>query len=334
MLKPRISVITTTWNREQYLSRVHKALLLQTCQDFEWIVADDGSEDETQELVTSLASISPFPVVVLQASVHIGKPRMDNEAVAAARGHFIVWCDSDDYFLPNALEALIGEWDLIPKDKQERFIGITALCESADKVLNSYILEKGSFDAKLVDLEYKHGMKEDGILFLRAEVLKAFQFPEVDFVVPESAVWSSLGQWYTRVLPTALIKKVYNAQHCISFAPGMKYNRGRAHAMAISVRNQRRNQLPVHLQLWKTITYFRYCIHGDIDIISAFQLWGNNSPWPVSISCLIPASLLALKDRLQKKVVKTHLEYDLASQLVHIRERHPKTMQDFIETDS
>ena len=331
MLRPRISVITTTWNRERYLPRVYKSLLTQSYQEFEWIVADDCSEDETQDLVISLASTSPFPVVVLRASVHIGKARMDNEAVAAARGNLLVWCDSDDYFLPNALEALIAGWDSIPPENQENFIGISALCESSDSILNSHILGESPFDAKLIDLEYKHRVKDDGVLFLRAEILKSHKFPEVDFVVPESAVWSALGQWHIRSLPIVLKKVEYNAQHCISFAPGMKYNRGRAHAMAISVRHQRNNQSLLHKQLWRTITYFRYCIHGDIDIRTAFQLWGRNTPWLVAIGCMLPASLLVLKDRFQQKIVKTHLEFDRAAQSVHIKEYHPKTMQEDIE---
>ena len=43
--KPKISVITPTWNREKFISKLGKSLMEQTFQDFEWIVGNDGSQD-------------------------------------------------------------------------------------------------------------------------------------------------------------------------------------------------------------------------------------------------------------------------------------------------
>ncbi|MHC5865476.1 glycosyltransferase family 2 protein, partial [Streptococcus pyogenes] len=43
----KISIITATYNREKLLSRLYKSLCEQTCKDFEWIVIDDGSVDDT-----------------------------------------------------------------------------------------------------------------------------------------------------------------------------------------------------------------------------------------------------------------------------------------------
>lgn len=65
---------------------------------------------------------------------------MDNEAVAAARGEFIAWCDSDDYFLPDALGAFFVGWNSIPLAERDEFVGIIALCDSTDKTLNAGIL--------------------------------------------------------------------------------------------------------------------------------------------------------------------------------------------------
>ena len=50
-IKPMISVLTCTYNRETYLPTLYKSLISQTSYDFEWIIVDDGSQDNTRRLV-------------------------------------------------------------------------------------------------------------------------------------------------------------------------------------------------------------------------------------------------------------------------------------------
>ena len=57
----------------------------------------------------------------------------------------------------------------------------------------------------------------------------------------------------------------------------------------------------------------RYCIHGDIKIHTIFELWKNNTSRSLLVFCAIPALLLAIKDRLQGKVVKSHFEFEFSA---------------------
>ena len=109
-METKISILTPTWNRGSYLPKVWEGLSQQTFKDFEWIIANDGSEDNTIEVVRELAKKSQFSVILINANMRIGKSRMDNELVKSARGEFILWCDSDDVLYPNALEVLIKSW--------------------------------------------------------------------------------------------------------------------------------------------------------------------------------------------------------------------------------
>lgn len=63
---PIFSILTPSWNRAAYLERVWRGLNSQTFRNFEWIVADDGSTDETEEVVRLLAAQSNFPVTYIQ----------------------------------------------------------------------------------------------------------------------------------------------------------------------------------------------------------------------------------------------------------------------------
>jgi hypothetical protein len=68
----------------------------------------------------------------------------------------------------------------------------------------------------------------------RADLLKRFRFPEVDFVVPGGSVWTSVSHLKVRVLPEVLKIIEHRAPNAISFSDKQEYCRGRAYAMAIS----------------------------------------------------------------------------------------------------
>jgi glycosyltransferase involved in cell wall biosynthesis len=74
---PLLSILTPTWNRGAYLERVWKGLESQTYRNFEWIVANDGSSDNTKDVINELARKSDFPVIFIDADMRIGKPIMN-----------------------------------------------------------------------------------------------------------------------------------------------------------------------------------------------------------------------------------------------------------------
>jgi glycosyltransferase involved in cell wall biosynthesis len=320
-MEPLVSILTPTWNRGSYLERVWCGLRRQAYRQIEWIVADDGSTDDTAAVVRTLAAQSDFPVSFIQASIRIGKTRMDNEAIALARGEFIVWNDSDDYLLPEAIGKLMECWHSIPKSERNDYVGVTGLCANQLGVISVSrpLPFAGTFDTTWNDLAEKHNVRGDMLFLTRADILKAHPFPEVDLVIPEGVVWSIIGNAKARVCGTVLQIKEYQAPACISFSGKMEYCRGRAYAMAISERHLRSYPRSSIKHLWKLITFVRTGVHGEIDIGNQIHLWGENSPkslffllWPV-------AWILALKDRLQRKVRKTHREFLAASKLVSIK---------------
>jgi glycosyltransferase involved in cell wall biosynthesis len=315
---PLISILTPTWNRAAYLERVWRGLGSQTYQNIEWIVCDDGSTDHTAVKLSELGAKSKFPVTVISANLHIGKARMDNEAVAQARGAFIIWCDSDDYLLPQAVAQLMATWNSIPKCDREDYVGVTALCSNEQGVKSTPLPKSGRFDTTWNDLAERFKVTDDMLHLTKASELKNLPFPEVDFVIPEGVVWTSLGHKRVRMHSEVLKVNEYKAPNCISFSGKMEYCRGRAYAMATSERNLGMYPRDRSVRWWKLITYIRCCLHGEIAIDEAIRLWGTNSSL-ISYILLLPIGhLLALKDRLQGKVRKTHRDFICASKLVTI----------------
>lgn len=288
----------------------------QSYCDFEWVVANDGSNDETVKIVTDLAGRSNFSVILINASRRIGKSRMDNEAVAFARGDFILWCDSDDYLMPNALEILINTWNSIPSNEKNSFCGVTALCDTKAEILGkAYPLDEY---ADIALNELLNIMQSDLVIFTRSELLKRTPFMEVDFLIPETSVWNEIGVKKTRFIPQVLERKNYGEQHCLSFSGRMEYNRGRAYALAIT-RKYQKKLLSMRARILRSINYIRYCIHGDINYHEAMRIWQGGISTIFGFLAIIPISLsLALKDQIQGKVRKTHREFLVAQQFVEI----------------
>jgi glycosyltransferase involved in cell wall biosynthesis len=309
-------VLTPTWNRAEYLRDVWAGLDSQTVRCFEWVVANDGSSDETIEVVKELARQSDFPVTLTSASLRIGKSRMDNEAVKLAKGEFILWCDSDDILQPQALAVLLNTWDAIPRDKRTEFAGVTALCAAKGIALGNDYPKDDHSDLDLNKLLYR--MKSDLVIFTRAELLKENPFKEVDFLISESSVWNKIGTLPTRFIPTVLKRVRYGEKHCLSQSGKMRYNRGHAHAIALT-QPFAREHLSLMEHARRVINYGRYCIHGDIPVFESLKLWRANTGATTVLIALMPISvLLSIKDRLQQKVEKTHQEFDKAAARVKI----------------
>lgn len=103
---PYMTVFTPAYNRAHTLPRLYESLKNQTLTDFEWIVVNDGSTDETEKLLDGwLKEDKPFDFSFVTVP-NGGKPRAINKGVAMARGKYFFLVDSDDYLLPDAVEKM------------------------------------------------------------------------------------------------------------------------------------------------------------------------------------------------------------------------------------
>lgn len=118
--RPLFTVFTPTYNRAHTLGRLYLSLKEQTLLDFEWIVVDDGSSDDTCSLVESWKSeSSSFPIRYFYQA-NRGKHVATNYAVREAFGFFFIILDSDDTCVPEALERFAYHWQAIDESNRGR----------------------------------------------------------------------------------------------------------------------------------------------------------------------------------------------------------------------
>src|SRR3954470_16109118 len=106
---PRVSVILNCYNQGEWVAESVESVLSQTFRDFELLIVDNGSSDQTPEILKNYSSDPRVQLFLHKENVAIS--RRFNEAVAAAHGEFISFLYSDDYYLPQKLEKQVALLD-------------------------------------------------------------------------------------------------------------------------------------------------------------------------------------------------------------------------------
>ena len=110
---PKVSVIIPAYNVAPYLGDTLESVLAQTRNDYEAIVINDGSRDETEQVAESYRERFDGKLVYLWQE-NRGLAGARNAAIQAARGEFIALLDGDDAWMPNYLEVMIGRLEADP----------------------------------------------------------------------------------------------------------------------------------------------------------------------------------------------------------------------------
>jgi len=107
---PKVSVIIPTHNREKLLSKAVGSVIEQTFQDFEVIIVDDGSTDNTRKVISEFSAKDERILYIYQQNQGVASAR--NKGISIARGAYIAFLDSDDRMLPNRLEEQVKLLDI------------------------------------------------------------------------------------------------------------------------------------------------------------------------------------------------------------------------------
>lgn len=165
-----LTVFTPTYNRAHTLPRVYKSLLRQTCKDFEWLIIDDGSSDNTKALVDNWISEGSLTIRYVYQE-NQGMHGAHNTAYDNISTPLCVCIDSDDFMPDDAVEKIITFWKEKGSDKFAGFIGL-------DCTLDGNIIGK-PFPEGLVSTTFrglieKYHLGGDKKYVYRTEVIKAY----------------------------------------------------------------------------------------------------------------------------------------------------------------
>lgn len=201
-----ITIVTPTYNRGEKLKNAYKSLTNQTVYDFEWLVIDDGSNDNTENIVKTFKKQSLFNIKYIKQE-NGGKHTALNKAFQITNTELFVILDSDDCLTENAIEEIIK----IHRKYLE------------NEKIAAYVFQRGKMNEKnkKITQEFKNdefidnyntyiinnGVKGDKAEAFRTSILKKYKFPEFkgEKFLGEGVLWSKISHDYDMVFCNKVI---------------------------------------------------------------------------------------------------------------------------------
>jgi glycosyltransferase involved in cell wall biosynthesis len=195
------SIITPTHNRAKKLPRVYNSLKSQTFTDFEWVIADDGSTDETEALVREWQiNEKSFNIIYHKQVLNQGKSYAVNKGLTLCKRPYTLIADSDDTFAKNTLEDLKSIWESVERTNENKNIGaIWTLVEDE----NGHLVGE-AFPKNLWQVDFKERVLDRNVPIAgekwhcwRTVVLNEFKmFVNPNSFISEAATWNTINTRY------------------------------------------------------------------------------------------------------------------------------------------
>ena len=220
--KTLITIFTPTYDRAFSLPILYKSLQEQESKNFEWLVIDDGSTDNTKALFERWQKENNSFDITYVYKQNGGKHRAINEGVKLAKGELFFIVDSDDFIAPNATKRIAEMYAQI-KDNNF-FAGISAMRADFN---GNRIGGKADFDiidTSMTEIRTKYKIKGDMAEVFRTEILKFYPFKEFkgENFLEERTVWDEISKRY---LMRFLNENLY---FCEYLPGGLSHIRGRS----------------------------------------------------------------------------------------------------------
>lgn len=167
---PQLTVFTPTYNRAHTLSRTYESLKSQTCKDFIWLIIDDGSSDNTAELVKQWQALGNGFEIRYIFKENGGMHTAHNTAYENITTELNVCIDSDDAMPQNAVMLILDHWK---KVKDKGYVGIIGL----DRDISGRLIGSGfpnGMTATTLSGYYSSGGSGDKKLIYRTDIIKKY----------------------------------------------------------------------------------------------------------------------------------------------------------------
>ena len=227
-----LTIFTPTFNRRKTLKACYESLKKQDFADFEWMVIDDGSTDDTASLIKSFQNDSPFKIEY-HYQENQGKHIAWNKALSMCQSEYFMCLDSDDELIPNTLYdvCIEGKYKEVIKNN-DKIIGLrlNALDSRTGKPCSKYISENPIIKSWFYEVAHEKYVGEKLDIF-KTKLLRQFYFPtkkDVKFI-PESWMYSSIANagYLFLYLPIAIRRfYVYEDSKRLSTIPIVKHAEG------------------------------------------------------------------------------------------------------------
>lgn len=257
-----ITIFTPTYNRAYTLQKCYESLKRQRYKNFEWLIYDDGSTDNTKEIVDRFIKENIINIRYYygkNAGKHVGI----NRGTDLANGELFFIVDSDDYLTDNALELVNDAWNSIPLEDRAKFIGVSGKRYLVNRENKDFNFNIKYYDADAIQFNLIDKNLQDKAEVYVTKILKNYKFSEFEGenFMTESVVWYKLAEdgykirWFNE-----------NIYFCEYLDDGLTANFYKRRINSIKSTCDSYNKLssfklPIKYRIRYKINYFRYGLH-------------------------------------------------------------------------
>lgn len=252
-----VTVFTPTYNRAYIIGKLYNSLCEQSCKDFEWLIVDDGSTDNTKELIEKFIADNKIRIKYIYKE-NGGKHTAINLGVKKAKGKLFFIVDSDDHLTNDAVE-----W--IKKNSQEiindsRYAGLSGLRITPDGNKIGGGTNFGMIDANALAIRNKYYVTGDLAEIYKTDILRQYPFPEYsdERFCSEGLIWARIAKKY-------ILRYIYKGIYiCEYLNDGLTYNRvlcrknSPKYSMLLYSEGANDYQQPITSRIKYAILFWRY----------------------------------------------------------------------------
>lgn len=187
------TVFTPVYNRAETIYRVFESLESQTYKNFEWILINDGSTDESHSVITQLIKKSNLNITYINNSENKHKMACLVQGIQMAKGEFFLPFDSDDTCVPNALAVFLKTYNEIPDEIKPTISSVTCMCLDQFGNLVGEQFPKSPYYSSTLDNLVHEKFNDEKWGFIKTQLLKNVVInPDVfsKGYIPEGVIWT------------------------------------------------------------------------------------------------------------------------------------------------
>lgn len=171
----KFSILTATYNRAKYLEKLYKSIVdnIDSDYDIEWLIMDDGSSDNTEEVCKFFVNKEGLEVKYYKQE-NQGKMRAINNLMNYVCGDYVIECDSDDYFVENALKLVYKECKIL-QENNNIYALVFLKRENRDR-LSGNLFPFENRDTTMFDLYFKYGVEGEKIIVFNSAIRKKYKY--------------------------------------------------------------------------------------------------------------------------------------------------------------
>lgn len=267
-----ITVFTSTYNRGYLLANLYRSLCDQTCQNFEWLIIDDGSLDETEAIINEFVLEKKIDIRYFKQD-NSGKHVAINRGVEKAKGELFFIVDSDDVLVENAIERLNYFYNQI-KDN-DSFAGVSGTCLTLFGNRIGGDMRYNQLDCSPLELRIKYKISGDMSEAVKTKILRNYSFPvfEGEKFCPEALVWNRLSQRYIfRYFNEGLCKCEYRSDGLSAKIVRLRMDSSRASLLYYS--ELYHMNIPFLHKIKAAINYWRFSFGSNDMILNKIRTIG------------------------------------------------------------